>query len=157
MEYEGPTSFIYKQGEWVNDRCEDNTIQVFNVNNSKSLWIWGVLKQTMITGGTWTRNWRIVIHWLWPSGTRKIWTFDGSNKSSRAQACNFTKKVTLERVFSCDFCKIYKNIFLKNNSGWHVLIKEEHYISQSKRGTTNVSSKAKGKHFLLSRSCKVLH
>ena len=136
---------------------KDNTIQVFNLNNSKSLWMWGVLKRTMITGGTWTRNWRIVVHWLWPSWTRKIWTCHGSNKSSQTQACNFTKKVALERVFSSDFCEIYKNIFLQNNSGRHVLIKGEHYVSQSKRETTNFSSKAKGKHFLLSRSCNVIH
>ena len=28
-----------------------------------------------------------------------------------AEACNFIKKETLAQVFSCDFCKIFKNIF----------------------------------------------
>ena len=27
-------------------------------------------------------------------------------------ACNFTKKETLEHVFSCEFCEIFKNTFL---------------------------------------------
>ena len=28
------------------------------------------------------------------------------------QACNFSKKVTQTQVFSCEFCEIFKNIFL---------------------------------------------
>ena len=27
------------------------------------------------------------------------------------EACNFIKKVTLAQVFSCEFCKFFKNIF----------------------------------------------
>ena len=30
----------------------------------------------------------------------------------RPQACNFIKKETLEQVFSCKFCKIFKSTFL---------------------------------------------
>ena len=32
-------------------------------------------------------------------------------ESCRPQACNFIKKVTLEQVFSCEFCEICKNTF----------------------------------------------
>ena len=28
----------------------------------------------------------------------------------KPQACNFIKKETLTKVFSCEFCKIFKNI-----------------------------------------------
>ena len=30
---------------------------------------------------------------------------------TRYQACNFIKKETLAQVFSCEFCKIFKNTF----------------------------------------------
>ena len=33
------------------------------------------------------------------------------------QVCNFIKKETLAQVFSCEFCKISKNIFLQSTSG----------------------------------------
>ena len=33
------------------------------------------------------------------------------NKVAGPQACNFTKKETLEQVFSCEFCEIFKNTF----------------------------------------------
>ena len=35
----------------------------------------------------------------------------------QAQACNFIKKQPLVQVFSCGFCKIFKNTFLLNTSG----------------------------------------
>ena len=34
-----------------------------------------------------------------------------------AEACNFIKKETVARVFSCEFCEIPKNTFLQNSSG----------------------------------------
>ena len=35
----------------------------------------------------------------------------------RPRTCNFAGKKTLSQVFSCDFCKIAKNIFLQKKSG----------------------------------------
>ena len=34
-----------------------------------------------------------------------------SQENTRPQACNFIKKETLAQVFSCEFCKIFKNTF----------------------------------------------
>ena len=34
-----------------------------------------------------------------------------------SEAWNFIKKETLAQVFSCEFCKIFKNTFLRNYSG----------------------------------------
>ena len=33
-------------------------------------------------------------------------------RTYRPHACNFIKKESLAQVFSCEFCKIFKNIFL---------------------------------------------
>ena len=33
-------------------------------------------------------------------------------KKKRPQACNFIETETLVQVFSCEFCEIFKNIFL---------------------------------------------
>ena len=32
-----------------------------------------------------------------------------------ARTCNFIKKETLAQVFSCDFCKIFKNVFFREH------------------------------------------
>ena len=45
-----------------------------------------------------------------------------------AEACNFIKKETLAKVFSCDFCKISTNTFLKNTSG-RLLLKNLNLVS----------------------------
>ena len=37
-------------------------------------------------------------------------------------ACNFIKKETREVTFICKFCKIFKNIFWQNTSGWLFLV-----------------------------------
>ena len=37
------------------------------------------------------------------------------------QTCNFIKKETLAPVFSCEFCKIYKNTFLTEHLRWLLL------------------------------------
>ena len=34
-------------------------------------------------------------------------------QSPRYGACNFIKKEVLAQVFSCEFCEIFKNIFLQ--------------------------------------------
>ena len=39
----------------------------------------------------------------------------------KSQACNFIKKETLAQVFFCEFCEIFKNIFLQNTS-WGLLL-----------------------------------
>ena len=63
----------------------------------------------------------------------------------RLQACNFIKKETLIRVFSCEFCKISKNIFFhrtppvaasekKGPASWSLLKQKRllmHYIWKS--------------------------
>ena len=36
-------------------------------------------------------------------------------------ACNFVKKKIPAKMLFCEFCKIFKNIFLQNTSGWLVL------------------------------------
>ena len=38
-------------------------------------------------------------------------------KSCRPQPCNFIKKGTLAKVFSCKFCEIFKNTFFTETSG----------------------------------------
>ena len=40
----------------------------------------------------------------------------------RFPACNLIKKETWAKVFICEFCKIFKNIFWQNNSGWLLLV-----------------------------------
>ena len=39
----------------------------------------------------------------------------------KAMACNFIKKETLPQVFSCEFCEICKNAFLKEHLRWLLL------------------------------------
>ena len=39
-----------------------------------------------------------------------------------SEVCNFIKKETLAQVFSCEFCKISKNIFLQFSSQLFFLI-----------------------------------
>ena len=39
-----------------------------------------------------------------------------TGKHLRPQACNFIKKQTLAQVFSCEFCEISRNNFLKRTS-----------------------------------------
>ena len=34
-----------------------------------------------------------------------------SQENTSAQACNFIKKETLAKVFSCEFCEVSKNTF----------------------------------------------
>ena len=36
------------------------------------------------------------------------------NKNASLQSCNFIKKETTTQVFSCEYCKIFKNTILKN-------------------------------------------
>ena len=40
---------------------------------------------------------------------------------SRPQGCNLIKKETLVQVFSCEFCKIYKNTFFIEHIRWLLL------------------------------------
>ena len=46
---------------------------------------------------------------------RKIWNFLSKSQPysyhNLAEACNFIKKESLARVFSCEFCEISKNTF----------------------------------------------
>ena len=44
-------------------------------------------------------------------------------------ACNFMKKETLAQMLSCEFCKIFKNTFLQNTSGW-LLLNRQNQISK---------------------------
>ena len=39
------------------------------------------------------------------------------NKAAGLKSCNFVKKKALAHMFSCEYCKIFKNIFLWNTSG----------------------------------------
>ena len=45
-----------------------------------------------------------------------------ASDSFRFPACNFIKKETPEKVFFCEFCKIFKNIFWQNTSGSLLLV-----------------------------------
>ena len=49
-----------------------------------------------------------------------------ASHSFRFPACNFIKKETLAKMFFCEFCTIFKNIFWENTSGWLLLV----FISQ---------------------------
>ena len=40
----------------------------------------------------------------------------------RFPACNFTKKETPAQTFFCGFCRIFKNIFWQDTSGWMLLV-----------------------------------
>ena len=40
----------------------------------------------------------------------------------RLQSCNFIKKETPAKTFFCEFCKIFKNSFWQNTSGWLLLV-----------------------------------
>ena len=44
-----------------------------------------------------------------------------ASDSFRFPACNFIKKETPAKMFICEFCKIFKNIFWQNTSGWLLL------------------------------------
>ena len=41
-----------------------------------------------------------------------------ASASLRFPACNFAKKENPEKMFSCEFYRIFKNIFWLNTSGW---------------------------------------
>ena len=45
-----------------------------------------------------------------------------ASDSFRFPACNFIKKETPAKMFICEFCKIFKNIFWQNTSGWLLLV-----------------------------------
>ena len=45
-----------------------------------------------------------------------------ASDSFRFPACNFIKKGTPAKMFFCEICKIFKNIFLQNTSGWLLLV-----------------------------------
>ena len=45
-----------------------------------------------------------------------------ASDSFRFPACNFIKKETPAKMFICEFCKIFKNIFWQNTSGWLLLL-----------------------------------
>ena len=42
--------------------------------------------------------------------------------SFRFPACNFIKKLTPAKTLLCEICKIFKNIFLQNTTGWLLLL-----------------------------------
>ena len=42
--------------------------------------------------------------------------------SFRFPACNFIEKEIPAKMFFCEFCKIFKNIFWQNTSGWLLLV-----------------------------------
>ena len=44
-------------------------------------------------------------------------TSQSSHEKNLCQSLFFNKKETLAQVFSCEFCDIFKNTFLQNNSG----------------------------------------
>ena len=39
----------------------------------------------------------------------------------KPQACNFIKKESLTKVFSCEFCKIFENIIFTEHLQWLLL------------------------------------
>ena len=45
-----------------------------------------------------------------------------ASDSFRFPACSFIKKGTPAKTFFCEICKIFKNIFLQNTSGWLLLV-----------------------------------
>ena len=45
-----------------------------------------------------------------------------ASDSFRFLACSFIKKGTPAKTFFCEICKIFKNIFLQNTSGWLLLV-----------------------------------
>ena len=47
--------------------------------------------------------------------------FTGKHLCLRPEACNFIKKETLAQVFSCEFCKIFKNTFFTEHLCWLIL------------------------------------
>ena len=57
---------------------------------------------------------------LYKTGVLKISQNSKENTCARvsfliklqAEGCNFVKKETLIQVFSCEFCEVFKNIFL---------------------------------------------
>ena len=63
---------------------------------------------------------------LWPAGTEKNFCYRTSlvavSDRFMFPACNFFKKETREVTFICKFCKIFKNIFWQNTSGWLFLV-----------------------------------
>ena len=46
------------------------------------------------------------------------------------EACNFIKKETIALLFSCEFCKIFKNTFLQNTHGKLEHIRESVWFMQ---------------------------
>ena len=49
----------------------------------------------------------------------------------QAEACNFIKKETLAKVFSCKFCKILKNTFFIEHLRWLYIVLEIVWIFTS--------------------------
>ena len=47
---------------------------------------------------------------------------EAASDSYRFPACNFIKKETPAKTFFCEFCKIYRNVFWLNTSGWLLLV-----------------------------------
>ena len=59
---------------------------------------------------------------MYPNKSAKLWGF------RKKLGLNFIKRETLAKVFTCEFCEIFKNIFLQNTSG-RLLLKLGLFIS----------------------------
>ena len=68
------------------------------------------------------------------------------SESFRFPVCSFIKKETRKKMLFCEFCKIFKNIFWQNLSGWLLLVLSVNFekffgtpLSQSTSGKLLIS------------------
>ena len=93
-----------------------------NSNTGILLWVlWIVQKHLFCVEDIWTADSKT------PAGLFKNTFFNraipvAASDSFRFPACSFIKKGTPAKTFLCEICKIFKNIFLKNTSGWLLLL-----------------------------------
>ena len=72
--------------------------------------------------------------------------------SFRFPACSFVKNGLQQRHFFCEFCKIFKNIFLHNTSGWLLLV---FTCKVDKFFKSPILKSTSGKLLISCRSCRI--
>ena len=91
-------------------------------NTGLLLWsLWIIQKHLFCVGNLWTAGSETPVH-LFKNTIFYRTSAVAASDSFMFPACSFIKKETPAKTFFCEFCKIFKNIFLQNTSGWLVLV-----------------------------------
>ena len=91
-------------------------------NTGILLWIlWIVQKHLFCVEDVWTAGSETPVHLFKNTFFNRTFPVAASD-SFRFPACSFIIKGTPAKTIFCEICKIFKNIFLQNTSGWLLLV-----------------------------------